>query len=69
MQLTQEGEGNTRYTASVYAYPENMLSRFFARSLNLVDGYFKKKTAHMTEIITTISCSLCAKTDEVAEAA
>ena len=64
VQLTRESEESTRYTASVYAYPENRISRFFARSMNLVERYFKKKTAHLTEIVTTISCSLCAQMDE-----
>lgn len=59
VRITAEEESNTRYTASVYAYPENAVSRFFARRLGLVKRYFKKKTEHMTEIITAISCSLC----------
>ena len=59
VQLTASGDDTTQYHASVYAYPENAFSRFFARRLGLVRRYFKKKTGHMTEIITTISCSLC----------
>ena len=67
VQLTQAGEENTCYTASVYAYPENAVSRFFARHLRLVERYFKKKTRHMTEIVTTISCSLCNADAEAAD--
>lgn len=61
VQLARSAEGATDYTAVVYAYPENAFSRFFARHLNLVERYFAKKTNQMAGIVTTISCSLCAK--------
>lgn len=57
--VTKDGENKSTYVASVYAYPENAVSRFFVRHLGLVERYFKKKTGHMTEIVTTITCSLC----------
>lgn len=66
VQLTDAGNDETHYSAIVYAYPENAVSRFFARHLGLVERYFKKKTCHMTEIITTISCSLCNADADVA---
>lgn len=59
VQISDDGDAGSRYVASVYAYPENAFSRFFARHLGLVDRYFKKKTGEMTGIITTITCSLC----------
>jgi hypothetical protein len=59
VQITDCGEQAVHYTAAVYAYPENMFSRFFARHLGLVDRYFKKKTTLLTEMITVITCSLC----------
>ncbi len=60
------GDGkSSHYTASVYAYPENMISRFFARRLGLVERFFKGKTQEMTGIITTIFCNLCEKVDGV----
>lgn len=59
VQLLDCGEAGVGYVASVYAYPENAVSRFFARHLNLVEKYFNKKTEHLTEMITVISTSLC----------
>ena len=59
VQVVDDGEDGIRYTAFVYAYPENAFSRFFARRLGLVERFFKKKTAEMTGIITTITCNLC----------
>ncbi|VGO11692.1 hypothetical protein PDESU_00238 [Pontiella desulfatans] len=59
IQVLKEGENNSTYVASVYAYPENAFNRFFARHLGVVERYFKKKTGHMSEIVTTITSSLC----------
>lgn len=59
VQIVDDGEGGSRYVASVYAYPKNAVSRFFARHLGLVERYFEKKTGDMTGIITTIACNLC----------
>lgn len=53
------GDARCRYVASVYAYPENAVSRFFARRLGMVERFFRNKTREMTGIITTIACSLC----------
>lgn len=64
VQVKADGKGRCRYTASVYAYPENAFSRFFARHLGLVERYFKKKTALLTSMITTIACDLCKKEEE-----
>lgn len=61
VQLTDAGPDGTRYAAVVYAYPENAVSRFFARHLGLVDRYFSKKTGQMAEIVKAIGCSLCRK--------
>ncbi|WP_372796090.1 hypothetical protein [Pontiella sp.] len=59
VRLLDCGNAGVGYAASVYAYPENAVSRFFARHLGLVTNYFNKKTARMTEMITLISRSLC----------
>ena len=59
VQVTDAGKESVHYKARVYAYPENAFSRFFARHLGLVERYFRKKTAHLAEIITTVSYSLC----------
>ncbi|MBN2161967.1 MAG: hypothetical protein JXR25_08375 [Pontiellaceae bacterium] len=64
VQVSPSGATNSTYAASVYAYPENAVSRFFARRLGLVKRFFKKKTAEMSGIITAITCSLC---DQVPE--
>jgi len=66
VRLSDAGKDGVSYTASVYAYPQNAISRFFARHLGLVERYFKKKTGHMTEIISTISCSLCEEAEDPA---
>ena len=63
VQVAPAGETNSQYTASVYAYPENAVSRFFARRLGLVKRFFRKKTAEMSGLITTITCNLCSKGD------
>jgi hypothetical protein len=54
------GSGSsTDYTVAVYAYPENGLSRFFARHLNLVDKYFRSKTDEISGLAVQISTRLC----------
>ncbi|MDF7808180.1 hypothetical protein P4E94_12075 [Pontiellaceae bacterium B12219] len=69
VQITDCGDLGVHYTAAVYAYPENAFSRFFARHLGLVDRYFKKKTTHLTEMITVITCSLCEQVEVTKEEA
>lgn len=64
VQVTSAGDEASKYVASVYAYPENAFSRFFARRLGLVKRFFNKKTAEMSGIITTITCNLCERTEE-----
>jgi hypothetical protein len=63
VQISKDAE-QSRYAAMVYAYPENAFSRFFARRLGLVERFFKKKTAEMSGIISTITCNLCEKEEE-----
>ncbi len=48
------GEGIT-YTTCVYAYPENSVSRFFARHLRLVHLFFNSKTAEIEKLSIRIS--------------
>lgn len=48
------GEG-IGYTARVYAYPENAVSRFFARHLRLVHLFFHSKTAEIEKLSVRIS--------------
>jgi hypothetical protein len=51
---------STVYQASVYAYPESAVPRFFARHLGLVDRYFRSKTADIEALATRICIRLCA---------
>ena len=67
IQVTAAGEEESDYTAMVYAYPENAVSRFFARHLGLVERYFRKKTVQLTSMITTITLNLCEKNAAVNE--
>ncbi len=59
VQITGDNGEQTRYVASVYAYPENAFSRFFARRLGLVERFFRNKTSELTGLITEITCNLC----------
>ena len=54
-----QDRGIVAYAASVYAYPKNAFSRFFARRLGLVEDYFEDKTDEMSGIIAAISQNLC----------
>lgn len=58
VRLNSSGD-STDYTVAVYAYPENGLSRFFARHLNLVDKYFRSKTDEISALAVQISAQLC----------
>jgi hypothetical protein len=58
VRLTGTGS-STDYTVAVYAYPENGVSRFFARHLQLVERYFKSKTGEISAIAVQISTRLC----------
>ncbi len=51
------GEG-IEYIARVYAYPENSVSRFFARHLRLVHLFFNSKTAEIEQLSVRISQGL-----------
>jgi hypothetical protein len=68
VQVLADGKGQCRYDSSVYAYPENVVSRFFARHLGLVERYFTKKTKHLSEMIAVIACRLCGNTEPVLQA-
>jgi hypothetical protein len=63
VQITRKGE-QVDYVSSVYAYPENVISRFLARRLGLIERYFRNKASHMTGIISIISCKLCEQVEE-----
>jgi len=63
VQITDDDGEHTHYTASVYAYPENAFSRFFARRLGLVERFFRNKTSEMTGLITQITYNLCGGVD------
>ncbi len=43
-----------RYDVLVYAYPENAVSRFFARRLGIAERFFRHKTAEITGLATRI---------------
>ncbi len=59
VQVVAEGENASRYVAMVHAYPENAVSRFFARHLGLIERYFNKKTSLLSTMISTITLGLC----------
>ena len=59
IRLMQGPNDELRYVCTVYAYPENGFSRFFARHLGLVERYFNDKTEHMDGIISSIAGTLC----------
>lgn len=43
-----------RYDVLVYAYPDNAVSRFFARHLGIAERFFRHKTDEITELATRI---------------
>jgi hypothetical protein len=47
------------YGVDVYAYPENVISRFVARHLGIVERYFEQKTVSVVGIATEICRALC----------
>lgn len=51
--------GTSAYHVAVYAYPENGVSRFVARRLNLVERYFRSKTNEISDQAIQISTRLC----------
>lgn len=51
--------GTSAYHVAVYAYPENGVSRFVARRLNLVERYFRSKTDEISDLAVQISTRLC----------
>jgi hypothetical protein len=68
IRLIRTGD-STGYTVAVYAYPENSFGRFFARHLQLVEKYFRSKTAEISGLAVQISTRLCnpERTDAVAK--
>lgn len=59
-------EAGTDYTTRVYAYPENSVSRFFARHLRLVKLFFNSKTEEIEKLSIQISRALT-RTDVAAK--
>lgn len=55
------GESASAYAVTVYAYPENAVSRFFARHFGMAERYFRNKTREITDISVAISRYLLAE--------
>lgn len=53
--VAEPRDGGTAYTTRVYAYPENSVSRFFARHLRLVHLFFNSKTVEIEKLSIRIS--------------
>lgn len=51
-------EGELDYELQVYAYPENSVSRFFARHLGIAEHFFRAKTTELTNLVVKICQSL-----------
>ena len=49
-----------RYGVTVYAYPENAVSRFFARHLGIAERFFRHKTKEITDLTVRICKALMA---------
>ncbi|MGA1194452.1 MAG: hypothetical protein ACO3ZG_08780 [Kiritimatiellia bacterium] len=49
-----------RYGVTVYAYPENSFSRFFARHLGIAERFFRHKTKEITDLTVRICKALVA---------
>lgn len=49
-----------RYRVTVYAYPENAVSRFFARHLGIAERFFRYKTKEITDLTVRICKALMA---------
>jgi hypothetical protein len=49
-----------RYGVTVYAYPENSVSRFFARHLGIAERFFRYKTKEITDLTVRICKALMA---------
>ena len=54
------GARHVEYTAVVYAYPQNGVSRFLARHLGLVERYFRNKTDEIEQLSVKLGAALCA---------
>jgi hypothetical protein len=59
-------EHASSYEVTVYAYPENSFSRFFARHLGVVDRFFHAKTLEITALAVGICEHMLVKKDDVA---
>ena len=58
--------GASAYEVTVYAYPENSFSRFFARHLGVVDRFFRTKTTEITALAVDICRQMLVKKQDVA---
>jgi hypothetical protein len=59
VRAAEADNGLVRYRLSVYAYPENRLSRFVARNVGVVRRYFESKAAEVSVLAVEICCRLC----------
>ena len=49
-----DGDGTSRYQASIFARPDDATVRFFARHLHLVEMFFRTKTAELNRIFVAV---------------
>lgn len=54
MEVVPVDDKSVSYRVKVYAYPENVVSRFFARHLGLAERFFRDKTDEMTDLVCRI---------------
>jgi len=52
--IARDQDNQCRYEVTVYAYPVNSFSRFFARHLGVVERFFRDKTGEITELTVAI---------------
>ncbi len=50
--------GSSHYYVNVFAYPENGVTRFFARHLRIVSRFFKRQTASIADVSTRVVLAL-----------
>lgn len=55
--IGDEGK-RTEWEVDVFAFPENSVSRFFARNLGLVERFFRKKTKFISGLATDVCLHL-----------
>lgn len=58
--VNEVSASSCQYRVTVYAYPENAVSRFFARHLGIAERFFRYKTKEITDLTVRICKALMA---------